>query len=190
MESLLPIASAGTATRAQWAELAWRSAAVLCAAGTGDAGDTPEGSLQALSTLAPERSAEGVPSPLQTTLGLSDDEANAIGRASRLVLKSGLLEGEASSVDAEAAVRDAVMAIVETTTGPKDSGIPAPDEAGGGQAAAVPEESNNGANPQQAEALVQRGASEIVDYVSRHPRAGWESCWRPRASLPPCCAAA
>ena len=145
---------------------------------------------QALSTLAPERSAEGVPSPLQTTLGLSDDEANAIGRASRLVLKSGLLEGEASSVDAEAAVRDAVMAIVETTTGPKDSGIPAPDEAGGGQAAAVPEESNNGANPQQAEALVQRGASEIVDYVSRHPRAGWESCWRPRASLPRCCAAA
>jgi hypothetical protein len=75
VESLLPIASAGTANRAQWVELAWRSAAVLCAAATGGAGDPPEDSLQVLSTLAPERSAEGVPSPLQTTLGFSDDEA-------------------------------------------------------------------------------------------------------------------
>jgi DNA-binding Lrp family transcriptional regulator len=163
VEALLPLAKDGTATRGQWAELAWRSAAILCLAATGEAGDTPEGALQALSVLAQERGdTEG---PLQAELGLSEDDVAALGRASRLVLKSGLLEGEAFSVDAEAAVRDAVMAITDAAVGSKTSETRTNEGVDG-----VPEPEAPG-DPKLARALAQKGAREIVDYVSRHPRA-------------------
>lgn len=165
VESLLPAAKDGTATREQWAELAWRSAAILCVAVTGDAGEPPAGPLQALSILAPERVDADVLGPLRTALGFPEEQAAALGRAVRLVLKSGLLEGEAISVDARAAVRDAIMTIADAAVGTKASEAPVHDDAG-----EVPAPEVLG-DPKLARALSQKGASEIVDYVSRHPRA-------------------
>lgn len=163
VELLMPAAKDGMTTRKQWAELAWRSATILCLAATGETGDTPKDLLQALSALAQEKGdTEG---PLQTGLDLSEGDIAALGCASHLVLKSGLLAGEPSSVDAESDVRDAVMAIANAAINhnaaesceSKDAESALTSEALG--------------NPKLARAISQKGALEIVDYVSRHPRA-------------------
>lgn len=74
-------------------------------------------------------------------------------------------KGEAFSVDAEAAVRDAVMAITDAAVGSKTSETRTNEGVDG-----VPEPEAPG-DPKLARALAQKGAREIVDYVSRHPRA-------------------
>lgn len=163
VEALMPVANAGTATRDQWAELAWRSAAILCAAVTDVATDQPEGPLRSLSVLAQER--DDTKGSLQTELGLSEEDVAAVGRASRLVLKSGLLEGEAFSVDAESAVRDAVMTIANAAINHNAAEPCETKDAESILTSEVP------GDPKLVRALAQKGAREIVDYVSRHPRA-------------------
>ncbi len=171
VEALVPAAKAGTATLAQWAQLAWRSAAILCVAATGQVAAPPEGPLQTLSTLAPERASATAPGSLQTVLGFSEGQAATLGRAARLVLRSGLLEGEAPSVDAGAAVRDAIAAIAQAAVGPRDSSFQAQSEAGSQQPPVDADATTTEDNPQWADVLAQKGARKIIDYVSRHPRA-------------------
>jgi DNA-binding MarR family transcriptional regulator len=162
VEALMPAASEGTATRAQWAELAWRSAAVLCDAAGIEAGDPPVGPVQALSVIALEKTSADESGPLQSVLGFSNDEAASLGRAASLVLRSGLLAGETPSVDSGAAVRDAVMTIADAAIG---GDVAVSDAQGGASVPDLPED------PKLARVLSQKGAREIVAYVSRHPRA-------------------